>query len=203
MRAAARGRRTTVGTAVALSLLLAAGCGYHLTGTQTRVPGGVKSISIGAIENQSRESALGKALALALEREFYRRKVLVVEESPGAGEALLTGTIRKFEARPVAFDPHDEALRYEAELVVDLVLRRQDDGTVLWRTAGMNEVEEYDVAVQIVVPTSSRFQRGTMDPDDLRKLTDIQLAETEKRLAIDRLVDSLVRDVHDRILDDF
>jgi len=33
--------------------------------------------------------------------------------------------------------------------------------------------------------------------------TDIQLAETEKRLAIDRLVESIVSDVHDRILDDF
>lgn len=188
---------------LAAFFLLAAGCGYHLTGTQMRVPGGVKSISIGAIENRSREFGLDKTIAFALEREFFRRKVLAVEESPGAGEAVLTGTIRRFEVRPVAFDPHDEALRYEAELVVDLVLRKQDDGTVLWQTTEMNEVDEYDVAVQIVVPTSSRFQRGTMDADDLRKLTDIQLAETEKRLAIERLVDSLVRDVHERILDDF
>jgi hypothetical protein len=59
------------------------------------------------------------------------------------------------------------------------------------------------VSEAIVVPGSSQFQRGTLDLDDLAKLTDIQLAETEKRLAIDRLVESIVSDVHDRILDDF
>ena len=37
----------------------------------------------------------------------------------------------------------------------------------------------------------------------MAELSDIQLAETEKRLAIDRMVRAIVRDVHDRILDDF
>ena len=53
------------------------------------------------------------------------------------------------------------------------------------------------------MPSSSQFQQGTLDFNNLAELSDIQLAETEKRLAIDRMVRSIVRDVHDRILDDF
>ena len=88
-------------------------------------------------------------------------------------------------------------------MTVDLSLRRRSDGEVLWEASGLRELEDYSVAAGIVVPSTSQFQRGTLAVGDLRRLTDIQLAETEKRLAIDRLVRTLVRDVHDRILDDF
>ena len=67
----------------------------------------------------------------------------------------------------------------------------------------MTAIEDYVVAQSVVVPSSSQFQRGTLDLEDLDALTDIQLAETEKRLAIDRLVGAIVTDLHDRLLDDF
>jgi hypothetical protein len=56
---------------------------------------------------------------------------------------------------------------------------------------------------QTVVPSSSQFQQGTLDFQNLAELSDVQLAETEKRLVIERMVRALARDVHDRILDDF
>jgi Lipopolysaccharide-assembly len=179
------------------------GCGYHLTGTQVRVPGGVRSVHVGKFENHSREFGLDLSLAAAFEREFYRRGVLKLVEGQNAGEAELTGTIREFRTRPVAFDAQDEALQYEAELLVDVKLSRRIDGEVLWQASGVRAVEEYSVAQAVVVPSSSQFQRGTLDLTDLARLSDIQLAETEKRLALERLVGTIVTDVHDRILDDF
>ena len=179
-----------------------AGCGYRLVGAGP-VPGGVHSVSVGHFENRSREHGLDRKIAFALEREFFRRGRLKLEEDPAAGEAVLTGTIRAFTTRPVAFDAQDEAIEYEAELKVDVALTRRSDGEVIWKASDLDAIEEYAVSEAIVVPGSSQFQQGTLDLDDLKKLTDIQLAETEKRLAIDRLVDSIVSDVHDRILDDF
>ena len=186
-----------------LSAASSAHCGYHLIGTQTTLPAGVRSVSIGAIENRSREFGLDKTLAFALEREVYLRGVVRLEEQPNAGDAVLSGTIRTFRTRPVAFDARDEAIEYEAELIVDLELRRQSDGEVLWEAPGLQELEDYRVRVNIVVPSSSQFQRGTLNLEDLRQLTDIQLAETEKHLAIERLIRSVVRDAHDRMLEDF
>jgi len=74
---------------------------------------------------------------------------------------------------------------------------------VLWKGSRIRSYEEYSVSPNTVVPSSSQFQQGTLDFNNLAELSDIQLAETEKRLAIDRMVRSIVRDVHDRILDDF
>jgi len=190
---------------VCLALLgvLPLACGYHLAGTEVQLPEGVRSVRVGEFNNRSRQFGLDRELSLALEREFYRRGVLRVEEDPEAGDSELAGTIRSFKVRPVAFDAQDEALEYEAELILDVTLRRRSDGVVLWKASGLTEMEDYSVAARIVVPSTSQFQQGTLAVDDLQRLTDIQLAETEKQLAIERLVQSLARDVHERILDGF
>ena len=167
------------------------------------IPGDIRSVSVGKFENQSRQEGLEKTLAFAFEREFYERGTLPVREEPTQGDGILTGTIREFRTRPVSFDANEEALQYELEMVLDVTLRRQADGKVLWQGARLQAFEEYSVSRQTVVPSSSQFQQGTLDFNNLAQLSDIQLAETEKRLAIDRMVRSIVRDVHDRILEDF
>lgn len=189
---------------VAGGLLLALpGCGYTLAGQQTRVPGDIRSVAVGQFDNQSRQVGLDRVLAFAVEREFYQQGSLPVRGRPAEGEAVISGTIREFKTRPVAFDADDDALQYEAKLVLDVVLTRQSDGAVLWKGSRMQAIEDYSVNRQTVVPSSSQFQQGTLDFADLADLTDIQLAETEKHRAIERMVRSIARDVHDRILDDF
>jgi hypothetical protein len=184
-------------------LILLASCGYQLAGRQIHVPGDVYSVSVGTFANESREFGLDRQLRFAFEKEIFRRGILKMAEEPGDGEAILAGTIRAFSSYPVAFDRDDEAVRYEAELTLDVTLQRQSDGEILWQASGLQAIDEYSVVQALVVPSSSQFQKATLDLDDLAKLTDIQLAETEKRLAIDRLIGTIVTDVHDRILDDF
>jgi len=179
------------------------GCGYHLTGTNLSVPGNIHSLHIGRFENQTREFGLQERLAFALEREFFRRGALRVEPEAENADAVLRGTIRDFVARPVAFDADDEALQYEVRMDVECVLERRDDGEVLWRAKMVRGIDEFSVRTDTVVPSSSQFQRGKIEFAALDDLTSIQLAETEKVLAVNRLLASVVRDVYDRLLDDF
>jgi hypothetical protein len=189
--------------APALLALAPLACGYYLAGTRVAVPGDIHSISIGRFENQSHQEGLEETLAFAFEREFYEHGPLAVREHPDEGEGILTGTIRDFRTRPVSFSPDEVALQYEAELILDVTLRRQADGKVLWKARRVQVFDQYSVNALTVVPSSSQFQQGTLDFNNLAQLSEVQLAETEKRQAIDRMVHSIVRDVHDRILDDF
>jgi hypothetical protein len=189
--------------ALGLCLLLLVGCGYHLPGGGTGLPDDVHAIGVGKIENRSREFGLEKSFGFAFEREALRRGLLRVVNHPGEGDAVLSGTIRSFDTYPVAFDASDEALQYEATLVVDLELRRQRDGHLLWEVRGLREVEEYSASASVVVTSSSQFQRGQLDAADLGKLSDVQLAETEKRLAVNRLLTQAVRDAYDQIVEGF
>lgn len=191
------------GVLLLLAALSLTGCGYHLKGTYIRLPEGVRTVTIGEIDNKSREFGLEKNLAFAFEREVYARGVLQLVEAPGVADAVLTGSIRRFSAIPVAFDAQDEAIQYEADLVVALKLRRESDGAILWEANELQAFDEFSVRASTVITSSSQFQRGTVDQADLNAMTNIQLAESEKRLAIDRLIASVVRDAHDRMLEDF
>ncbi|MBI4518750.1 MAG: hypothetical protein HY699_23385 [Deltaproteobacteria bacterium] len=200
------GRRpgATAGLAAWLLLvLLLAGCGYHLAGTSTSLPADVQAVSVGKLENRSREFGLDQRLAFAFEQEFLRRGQVRVVTDPAGGDAILTGTIRHFETMPISFDANDEALQYQATLVLDLSLRRHRDGQVLWEVRGLRAVEEFSASALVVITSSSQFQRGQLDAANLDQLSNIQLAETEKRLAIERLLQAAVRDAYDQIVEGF
>lgn len=195
-----------LGRLCALALLngaLLTGCGYHLIGTRVSVPGNIHSLHVGEFVNETREFGLPERLAFALEREFFRRGSVRVEHDRESADAVLRGTIRDFYARPVAFDADDEALQYEVRLDVECILERRGDGEVLWRAKMVRAIDEFSVRTDTVVPSSSQFQRGKIEFAALDDLTSIQLAETEKVLAVDRLLAAFVRDVYDRLLDDF
>jgi hypothetical protein len=188
-----------------LLVLTLAGCGYHLVGENVGLPEDVHSLSVGTLTNHSREHGLEKTLAFAIEREINERGHFRMEEDPAGGDAVISGTIRDVNVRPVAFDANDQAVQYEIALILDLYLTRQRDGKVLWQVRGLRETDEYSANSSVVVTTSSQFQQGTLDATNVQnpQLTNIQLAETQRRTAITRLLSEAVRDVYNQMVEDF
>ena len=190
----------------ALILVIAlAGCGYSLAGDKLGLPEDVHSVSVGTIKNRSREHGLEKQLAFAMEREIAERGRLRMEEDPGGGDAVLSGTIRDVSVRPVAYDINDQAVQYEIALVMDLSLTRQRDGHVLWHVTALKEIDEYSTTASVVVTSSSQFQQGTLDASNINspQFTRVQLAETQRRSAIARLLGRTVRDVYNQMVENF
>ena len=190
---------------VLVLLLAPAGCGYHLAGEHMGLPTDVHSVSVGTIVNHSREHGLEKTLAFALEREIHERGQLRMEQDPGGGDAVLSGAIHDVVVRPVAYDAADQAVQYEIVLTLDLALTRQSDGHVLWRVHRLRESDEYSASASVVVTSSSQFQQGSLDAANIQspQLSSIQLAETERRRAITRLLRQAVRDVYNQMVEDF
>lgn len=198
---------------VLVAVFALAGCGYHLTGEHIGLPAEIRTISVGRIENRSREYGLEKSLAFALKREIVVRRQLRLEQEPGGGDAQLTGTIQEVRLRPVGFNPKDQAVQYEITLIVDLVLTRQSDGKIVWQTRGLQEIDEYATSATVVVTSSSQFQQGDLNAEDLEnpqfasrndsRPVSIQLAVTERRLALDRLLQQAVRDGYNQMIEDF
>lgn len=203
------------GLGVSALLWCALGCGYHLAGTQMHLPADVRSVSVGHIENLSSEHGWEKLLAFALEREVITRRQLVWEPDPTRGDAVISGTVRSVSLRPVAFNARDQAVQYELVVIVDLKLTRSADGTILWRADGMRVTGEYATSPSVVVTSSAAFQLQPLDAKNLRdpqwnplsaadaQAINIQLAEGEKRLLLQRLAQELARDAYNGIVEDF
>jgi hypothetical protein len=98
-------------------------------------------------------------------------------------------------------------------MLVDLTLTRPESGEILWNVTGLRQVEVYNASSRSVVSTSSQFQRGTLDGSDLPpvepgkpgnpQFSQIQFAETERRLAMARLVGQTARDVYNQMIEGF
>ncbi len=206
----------TRGPSVFYALVLTlAGCGYHLTGSKIGLPAEIHSIRVGDIENRTPEYGLEKRLRFALEREIHQRQQLRLGDSDSGADAVLSGRIRSAIMRPVAFNSSDQATQYNVLIVLDLSLKRERDGAILWKGNGIRQEAEYSTAAGVVLVSSSQFQQGTLDPANLNnpqlspgaagnpQAPSLQLGESDRERALARLLEQSARDVYDQMIEDF
>ncbi len=157
-------------------------------------------MSFGVFTNETLQVGMEKDLQWALEREFRRQGGFQITE---AGEGVLDVTIRQFDIRPVSFTRRDQVFAYEITMDLDLIFTDRTTGEVLWRVTGVRGTEEYSATPQVIVTTSPDFLQGTLNPEDLSDLTQIQFSQAQERIAVDRLFDEVAREVHLRLTEDF
>lgn len=182
-----------------LPVLMSVGCGYQFSVGPT-LPQGIQSVSFTEFQNETLEAGVEKEFQWALEREFRNRGGIAVVEG---GEGIVSATLHRFDLRPLSFDHRDQVLEYEVALLFDVAITHRDTGQVLWQASNIRVAEDYSAVPQVVVTTSPEFFRGTLNPEDLAGLTDIQFSEAQRRLALERLFVEAAREVYFRLGENF
>jgi len=199
-----RGRRIQNWVVVGLFLLMVVeGCGYHFSGRGESFPKDIRTVFIEPFVNRTREVGLDRELMTALKIELHQKGQLQVVGRLDEADAVLSGVLRVFDSRVVGINRHDEALQYEMVLTLDMSFRRRSPDQLLWRTQGAKFTDLYVGSRGAVVTTSPDFRSRTLNPGDVRQLTDIQLTETAKQDARGRLMESAAHDLHSRLLEMF
>jgi hypothetical protein len=189
--------------AVAVLLLEALGCGYRLTEESDFLPKDIRSIYVEPFINRSRDIGIEKELTSALRSEFYRRGQLRLVDQADQADVILTGVVRHFESNVASVNRKDEVLQYEAVLTLDATLRRREPSEILWRTQATRLTEIYAGSRAAVVTTSAEFKTGTLNSLDVRRMTDIQLTESEMRASREHLMERFAREVRQRMMEMF
>jgi len=189
--------------ALCVALAAVAGCGYQFSGRGEEFPKDIRTVFIEPFVNRTREVGLDRELMTALKIELHQKGQLQVVGRLDEADAVLSGVLRVFDSRVVGINRHDEALQYEMVLTLDMSLRRRSPDQLLWRTQGAKFTDLYVGSRGAVVTTSPDFRSRTLNPGDVRQLTDIQLTETAKQDARDRLMESAAHDLHSRLLEMF
>lgn len=187
---------------VGLVALALAGCGYHLAGTGTTVPAAAHTISIAEFGNHTREPGLEVQLRRAIEEEFRRRGTLDVVPDP-RGDLVVSGAVRRYQTTPVASVGTSEAVQFQGIVQISFRLRERSTGRVLYENRLLQESLDFGAVSGVVVSTSPRFQRGTVDPRDLALMTSIQVGEGRRRQTLADLIDVLARDVYLQSMEGF
>jgi len=126
-------------------LVLTAACGYHLRGTGSSLPPGVKSLSIPVFKNRTTRYELDLKLTQAVINEMVARGRVAVAAEPERADAVLEGEVLSFSATPVAFTGQAQADRYTITVTAKVVLRERTTAKTLFSNPTFVYVEEYDV----------------------------------------------------------
>lgn len=188
---------------VAVLILGAVGCGYQFSSRSDRFPKDIRTVYVEPFLNKSRDIGIEKEIHSALRSEFYRRGQLRVVDHSDQADAILSGMVRSFDRQIASVNRKDEVLQYEAVLTIDVSLRRREPDEILWRSPGTRLAELYGGSRAAIVTTSSDFKTGTLNANDVRRMTDIQLTETENREIRDQLMERFARELHQRVMELF
>ncbi len=198
-----RMRRRRVGILAVVALGGMSACGYGFTSRAAHIPDTARTITVRPFQNRTDRIGIEVILRTALEDVIRERGVLRVTTG-GEGDLSLTGEIRAFRfTRPVASSRVDRGIIYATSIIVNARLGRRD-GSIAWRGDGLVELSDVAVAPGVVIPTSPRFQQGTLDARDVSELSDIQLAEYRLTSEVLRgLVDSMARSIYGEMMEGF
>ena len=197
-----RNQRLAV-VAFGVVLTVVGGCGYQFSGQSSFLPKDVRTIYVEPFINRSRDIGVEKEMTSALRSEFYRRGQLRVVDQAEQADAILSGVVRSFDKSVVSVNRKDEVLQYESVMTLDVTLRRREPDEILWRGPGTRLTESYSGSRAAVVTTSSDFRTGTLNSSDVRRMTDIQLTESQDREARSQLIERFARELHHRLMEMF
>ena len=186
-----------------LFLSLACGCGYQFVGESSLLPKEARTIYVEPFINRSRDVGIEKELTTATRGEFYRRGELRVVDDINQADVILSGVIRSLESTVATVNREDEVLQYEAVMILDVTVRRREPDEILWRGQAVRLNQVYGGSRAAVVTTSSEFRTGTLNVSDVRRLTDIQLTESEHRAVRAQLMEQFARELRQRIFETF
>jgi outer membrane lipopolysaccharide assembly protein LptE/RlpB len=179
------------------------GCGYQLGGGGNLLPRDAQTIFVEPFINRSREVGIGPELTTAVRSELYRRGRLRLVDQSEQADVILSGVVRSLESQTASVNRHNEALQYEAHLVLDVHLRRREANEILWRGPGIRLSQVYAGSRAAMVTTSSEFRTGTLNTSDVGSLTDIQLTETQKSQTREQLMARFAQELHQRMMEMF
>jgi hypothetical protein len=159
-------------------LLLGWGCGYHFYGAKSNLPPEIQKVAIPLFANDTSEMGLERTLTNSLIYEFTRSKVLQVTLEKDS-DAVLLGRIRTYDTGAVTFAAQDRSLERRITLTVNVSLKRQADGRVLWSQENLSRYETY------------------------RVLTDTASTEQNRLRALEKLAQDLSERIHNSIFESF
>jgi hypothetical protein len=186
-----------------LTVSLACGCGYQFVGESSLLPKDARTIYVEPFINRSRDVGIEKELTTATRGEFYRRGELRVVDDINEADVILSGVIRSLDSTVATVNREDEVLQYDAVMILDVTVRRREPDEILWRGQGVRLNQVYGGSRAAVVTTSSEFRTGTLNVSDVRRMTDIQLTESEHRTVRAQLMEQFARELRQRIVEMF
>ena len=141
--------------AIVLFAVVLPGCrGYQYAFDHNQLPQDVQIIAIPFFKNNTYESNIEAVFTAATMDEFIKNKRFNVVSQ--GGDATLSGVVKEFRTVSIAYSAEDRARQYRASVMLEVTLRHNTTGDVLWRNDKMKDDEEYSVSENVAYTTDNK-----------------------------------------------
>ncbi len=138
--------------AAAVLAAITSGCGYRVAGHADTMPKTLKTIAIPAFANVTTRQHLAERLPASLTREFLTRTHYQLVADPNQADAVLSGTVVKYDAYPVIFDQSTgRASAVQVNVRMDISLRDRSSGQVLFQRPNFEFRDRYEISIDPTV----------------------------------------------------
>jgi outer membrane lipopolysaccharide assembly protein LptE/RlpB len=184
------------GAALALLALMLSGCGYHFAAEGSGLPPKAKTIYVEKFSNRTRLTGINDQLMRYIKDEIANHKRLELVDSAHQADLVLTGEVTYIESLPAAANAVGEPILYSETLSATATLTDAHTHKVIWRTNGITGQDQYAVVPQSVVTTSPEFLQQNLRSQDIARLPDMQLAETQQYFSTEQMLDQLAQNLY-------
>jgi len=132
---------------VSALLLATTACGYHVGSTTDLLPKNLKTIAVPAFANVTPRYDLARILPQDIAVEFLSRTRYRVVSSPDQADAVLTGSLVRFLSYPITADAQGRATVVQAQVILQVTLKDQSTGAVLFSRPSFEFRERYTISV--------------------------------------------------------
>jgi outer membrane lipopolysaccharide assembly protein LptE/RlpB len=133
-------------------LLLASGCGYHTVNSAVHLPKSVHTLAIPTFANNTQSYRTEVVFTQAVDREFTARtryKLLNTDNAADA-DAILHGTILKFEVTPLTYNSQTGQTASYLITITTKVVVNDRDGRVLYQNPALLFRQQYQTTQDLV-----------------------------------------------------
>ena len=121
------------GLILALLLNAVAGCGYHLTNSQTGRLGAAQKIWVPFFSNESISPTAQTVLRRAFYEEFHALRGLKPAGSEGSADLSMKARIISYSSKAVSYNALDQAREFSLSLDVELEIAKKGQTSPLWK----------------------------------------------------------------------
>jgi outer membrane lipopolysaccharide assembly protein LptE/RlpB len=120
-------------------------CGYRLTGFGNQVPEHIKTVVIPDFDNKTARYQLDQYITFAVKEEFIKRSDLVLADREARADAILEGTITKFDVTPISYGEDASANLYKVTIVVDVRFIDLKTNEIIFEGKGVSFNDTYEI----------------------------------------------------------
>ena len=178
-------------------------CGYHFGAAGTNLPAEAHTIYVARFSNNTRITGINDEFMRYLKDEIASHKRLTLVDNPSDADLQLSGALVGSVNVPNAFNSVLEPTQYGETLIVRASLRDNRTDKTLWDTKGMSDTERFPVVSQSVVGTTPNFLQQNLRSNDIARMTDMQVAQTQERSSRDLMMTNLAHHMYDSMATGF